>query len=147
MESKLLSTFWGQPVYLRATVLLPRGYDTHRAGRYPVIYEQGHFGLEPPLGCSPERTPLPPGLATLLKRYNLETGHEFAQRWSGPSFPRMIAVTFQASHAVLRRLVRSELGEQRPVRGRDPHGAHPLPRDPFPDDSQVVRAGADRRLD
>jgi hypothetical protein len=95
MESKLLSTFWGQPVYLRATVLLPQGYDTHRAGRYPVIYEQGHFGLEPPLGFSPERTPLPPGLATLLKRYNLETGHEVAQRWSGPSFPRMIAVTFQ----------------------------------------------------
>jgi hypothetical protein len=95
IESKLLSTFWGRPVYLGATVLVPQGYDTHRAVRYPVIYEQGHFGLEPPLGFAPERMPLPPGVATLLKRYNLETGYEVAQSWSGPSFPRMIAVTFQ----------------------------------------------------
>src|SRR5260370_35445463 len=98
MESKLLSTFWGQRVYLRATVLLPWGYDTHRAGRYPVIYEQGHFGLEPPLGFSPERTPLTPGLATLLKRYNLETGHESPQRRSGPSCPGMFPVTFRHAH-------------------------------------------------
>jgi hypothetical protein len=74
---------------------LPQGYDTHRAVRYPVIYEQGHFGLDPPLEFSPERTPLPPGVATLLKRYNLETGYDLAQSWSAPSFPRMIAVTFQ----------------------------------------------------
>jgi hypothetical protein len=95
IESKLLSKFWGQPVYLGATVLLPQGYDTHRAVHYPVIYEQGHFGLEPPLAFSPERVPLPPGVATLLKRSNLETGYDLAQSWSGPSFPRMIAVTFQ----------------------------------------------------
>ncbi len=95
IASTLLSKFWGQPVYLGATVLLPQGYDTHRAVRYPVIYEQGHFGLDPPLEFSPERTPLPPGVATLLKRYNLETGYDLAQSWSAPSFPRMIAVTFQ----------------------------------------------------
>ena len=95
IASTLLSKFWGQPVYLGATVLLPQGYDTHRAVRYPVIYEQGHFGLDPPLEFSPERTPLPPGAATLLKRYNLETGYDLAQSWSAPSFPRMIAVTFQ----------------------------------------------------
>ncbi len=95
IASTLLSKFWGQPVYLGATVLLPQGYDTHRAVRYPVIYEQGHFGLDPPLEFSPERTPLPPGVVTLLKRYNLETGYDLAQSWSAPSFPRMIAVTFQ----------------------------------------------------
>jgi len=29
-ESKLLTQFWGHPVYIGATVLLPKGYDAHR---------------------------------------------------------------------------------------------------------------------
>ncbi|HEV8491617.1 MAG TPA: hypothetical protein VGR76_05070, partial [Candidatus Angelobacter sp.] len=29
IQSKLLTQFWGQPIYLGATVLLPEGYETH----------------------------------------------------------------------------------------------------------------------
>jgi S-formylglutathione hydrolase FrmB len=50
IQSKLLTQFWGQPVYLGATVLLPEGYETHPAAHYPVLYEQGHFSLRAPLG-------------------------------------------------------------------------------------------------
>src|SRR5215472_4493011 len=39
-QSKLLSQFWGRPIYIGATVLLPRGYATHPRVQYPVIYSQ-----------------------------------------------------------------------------------------------------------
>lgn len=89
IQSNLLSQFWGQPIYLGATVLLPEGYDSRPNARYPVLYEQGHFGLRPPLGfseaTSPEGAP----------REGRLSGADLYKRWAGPQFPRMIAVTFQ----------------------------------------------------
>ena len=42
MQSKLLSQFWGQPVYVNAAVLVPRDFD--ESGRhYPVAFYQDHF--------------------------------------------------------------------------------------------------------
>lgn len=49
IRSKILSEFWGQPIYLGATVLLPRGYTQHPNASYPVVYVQGHFSLSSPL--------------------------------------------------------------------------------------------------
>jgi hypothetical protein len=90
IQSKLLTQFWGQPIYLGATVLLPEGYDAHAAAHYPVVYEQGHFNLRPPLGFSTE----PPPAGTPLRENRL-TGIDLYERWKGANFPRMIAVTFQ----------------------------------------------------
>ncbi len=87
VQSKLLSAFWGQPIFLGATVLLPKDYDKHPEAHYPVIYQQGHFGLKPPLYIEPE----PPGNDS--KRRTM--GYAAFQAWSGDNFPRMIAVTFQ----------------------------------------------------
>lgn len=86
-QSKLLSQFWGRPIYIGATVLLPKGYDQHPDVRYPVIYEQGHFGLRPPLFL--QMTPPEAGSQWQKLRY------QTFQAWSGDNFPRMIAVTFQ----------------------------------------------------
>ncbi|MGH9764370.1 MAG: hypothetical protein ACREDR_24270, partial [Blastocatellia bacterium] len=36
-RSSLLSKFWGCPIYLGATVLLPKGYAQHPAVHYPVV--------------------------------------------------------------------------------------------------------------
>jgi enterochelin esterase-like enzyme len=66
IQSKLLTAFWGRPMYIGAVVALPSGYDQHPDLHYPVIYDQGHFGLRGP------RIPSVSGVA-----------------------PRMIAVTFQ----------------------------------------------------
>ena len=60
IESQMLTTFWGRPIYLGATVLLPRDYDQTTMS-YPVLYEQGHFGLGAPLGFSPEGGRAPSG--------------------------------------------------------------------------------------
>jgi Putative esterase len=87
IQSKLLSEFWGQPIFIGATVLLPKDYDKHPGVSYPVIYEQGHFGLEPPLLMNPE----PPADGSLWRA----RGYAGFQAWSGDNFPRMIAVTFQ----------------------------------------------------
>ncbi len=117
-ESKLLSRFWGHPIYIGATVLLPKGYAEHPGVRYPVIYLQGHFSLDAPFGFS--TTPDPPGSRSWARLredwaaqhlhnmpepppgthyngalMNVESGHEFFQAWNSDSFPRMIAVTFQ----------------------------------------------------
>ena len=49
IQSPLLTKFWGRPIYLGATVLLPRDYETSTV-QYPVLYRQGHFWLGAPLG-------------------------------------------------------------------------------------------------
>jgi hypothetical protein len=95
IQSKLLTAFWGRPIYLGATVLLPGGYDAHPDVHYPVIYDQDHFGLQPPLGFTEDTTPAPPSLREALAKYNLETQAEFSRAWTGANFPRMIAISFQ----------------------------------------------------
>ncbi len=88
IESKLLTNFWGRPVYLGATVLLPKDYDKHPDVRYPVIYEQDHFKLDPPLFFTSDEG------ASRRHGYAAE-GYELYQRWTGRDFPRVIAVAFQ----------------------------------------------------
>ena len=95
IQSALLTKFWGHPFYLGATVLLPAGYDEHPNVHYPVVFQQGHFGLGAPLGFNPDSFPLPPQYKALFASYNLEPGWVFARQWEGPGMPRMIAVTFQ----------------------------------------------------
>ena len=53
-QSPKLTEFWGRPIYLGATVLLPPDYDANTM-RYPVVYEQGHFSLNAPMGFSEGR--------------------------------------------------------------------------------------------
>lgn len=74
IQSPMLTGFWGRPIYLGATVLLPRDYDRETMA-YPVNYVQGHFSLAPPL--------------------RFEEGGDLHREWMRDDFPRMIAVTFQ----------------------------------------------------
>jgi len=82
-KSPSLSKFWGRPIYLGATVLLPRGYKTSTIN-YPVNYLQGHFSLAAPYGFEAK-----PG------ERNAEAGKAFHEAWLGDKFPRMLVVTFQ----------------------------------------------------
>jgi hypothetical protein len=43
MQSKLLSDFWGRPMFIGAYVLLPDGFDEHPSAHYPVVVYQDHF--------------------------------------------------------------------------------------------------------
>jgi hypothetical protein len=96
IQSPMLTKFWGQPMYLGATVLLPAGYDSHPQVHYPVLYEQGHFSsLAPPLDFDTVSAPIPEPYRELLTAYNLRSGHDLYEAWSGPHFPRMVAISFQ----------------------------------------------------
>ena len=86
-KSEILSEFWGQPIYLGATVLLPHGYEDHPEQYYPVNYQQGHFSLRAPNGFTTEQ---PTGNNSRGGR-----GYEFYKMWTSAECPRMIYVTFQ----------------------------------------------------
>jgi Putative esterase len=75
IESRILTKWWGHPIYLGATVLLPKDYDKHPEVHFPVNYEQGHFSLRAPGGFG--------------------TGGTFDAFWLAASTPRMIYVTLQ----------------------------------------------------
>ncbi len=75
MKSDILTEFWGQPMHIGATILLPRGYDDNPAVHYPTVYQQGHFSLRNPFGYG--------------------GGNEFTEAWDADDFPRFLAVTIQ----------------------------------------------------
>ncbi|MEK6282443.1 MAG: hypothetical protein AABN95_18950 [Acidobacteriota bacterium] len=101
MESKLLSKFWGRPMYLGANVLLPEGFDTHPKARYPLVIFHGHFPAT--FGGFRETPPDPKLKPEYSDRFKLqgynkivqERAHKFYQEWTGPGFPRMIIIEIQ----------------------------------------------------
>ncbi|WP_104023534.1 hypothetical protein [Gemmatirosa kalamazoonensis] len=42
IRSEKLTTFWGRPIYVNATVLLPSGWAEHPERSYPAVYTLGH---------------------------------------------------------------------------------------------------------
>jgi hypothetical protein len=111
-KSEKLSRFWGKDTYLDALVLLPEGWDTHPSAHYPLIVSQSHFSpdLQGYRGEPPDAA-LPPvdlkglslhcpnghedcgkyGYARMVQEY----GFNFHQKWTGPSFPRVLLVQLQ----------------------------------------------------
>ena len=73
-QSPSLTKFWGRPVWLGATVLLPKDYRTSTIS-YPILYEQGHFSLGNPM--------------------RFEEGGELHRAWVRDDFPRLLVATFQ----------------------------------------------------
>jgi len=86
-QSRLLSDFWGRPMYLGATILLPKGYDDDQDRHYPVNYIQGHFSLRAPYGFTTEKPD--------ENNRRAQRGYDFHQYWISDECPRMLAVTFQ----------------------------------------------------
>ena len=76
-QSQILSRWWGHPIFIGATVLLPKDYAKHPEARYPVNYEQGHFSTQAPGG---------------LGRSGTDPGSSW---WVAEETPRFIDVTFQ----------------------------------------------------
>lgn len=91
-ESPLLSKFWGHPILIGATILLPRDYDRETFS-YPVLYEQGHFATSAPGGFGDHPT-LPPD-ATERQKERAKQREDFTEAWKQDDFPRMLFVTFQ----------------------------------------------------
>jgi len=105
IQSKLLTEFWGRPMYLGAIILLPEGFEDHAEARYPLMVYQGHFERKfDALVGFREKPPDPsekseyagvPGVWGEYYRDYEKYSHQFYKDWTGPNFPRMILVTIQ----------------------------------------------------
>ena len=101
IESKLLTKFWGRPVYLSAIVLVPEGFDTHLQAHYPLIIFHDHFVT----GFNDFReTPPDPNLKPdYSERFHLagynriqqEEAYKNYQAWIAPGTPRMLIAKLQ----------------------------------------------------
>jgi hypothetical protein len=101
IQSKLLTEFWGRPMYLGAWVLVPEGFDEHPEARYPLIINHGHF---PYTFGGFRETPPDPDLEEdysprfRLKGYNKiqqEYAHQLYQYWIARDTPRFLIVEIQ----------------------------------------------------
>lgn len=89
VQSDLLTKFWGRPIYVHATVLLPKGYADHPNAYYPSVYTLGH-GTPFQFSTTPGRNS-----GTINPITGTESGYDFYQQWVSDSMPRVIAISFE----------------------------------------------------
>jgi hypothetical protein len=101
VQSRLLTQFWGRPMYLGAHVLLPEGFEQHPEARYPLVVNHGHFPYDfEGFRSEPPDTTVP---CTYSERFRLdcynriqqELAHQFYRDWTGPGFPRVLLIEIQ----------------------------------------------------
>jgi hypothetical protein len=101
IQSKMLTEFWGRPMYLGANILLPAGFDEHPNVKYPLAIFHGHFPAD--FGGFNTTPPDPNLKPDTSERFHI-TGYnkivaweayDFYKQWTGPSFPRVLAVEIQ----------------------------------------------------
>ena len=101
IQSKLLTEFWGRPMFLGAHVLIPEGFDEHPNARYPLVVNHGHFPHD--FGGFRTEPPDPDLEPDYSARFNWEgynrTQQEYAYKfykyWIAPKTPRMLIIEIQ----------------------------------------------------
>jgi S-formylglutathione hydrolase FrmB len=101
IQSKLLTEFWGTPIFLGAEVLVPEGFDTHPKARFPLIVFHDHF--EPDFDGFRTTPPDPNLKPDYSERFHLsgynriqqEQAYAFYQQWIAKNFPRVLIVKLQ----------------------------------------------------
>jgi hypothetical protein len=99
--SKRLTEFWGRPMYLGASVLLPHGFEEHPNARYPLAIFHGHF--TPTISGFRETPPDPNLKPDYSKRFKMhgynrvmqEQAYQLYKDWTAPNFPRLVVVEIQ----------------------------------------------------
>ncbi len=102
IQSKLLTAFWGKPMFLGAHVLLPEGFDEHPNAKYPLMIYHGHFPSD--FGGF-RTTPPDPNMDTTdysarfgIYGYNKiqqQEAYNFYQQWISKNFPRFLVIEIQ----------------------------------------------------
>jgi hypothetical protein len=101
IQSKLLTEFWGRPMYLGANILLPEGWEEHKEVKYPLAIYHGHFPYDfSGFRTTPPDPDLKPDYSERfqLRGYNIivqKEAYDFYNLWTGPEFPRVIAIEIQ----------------------------------------------------
>ena len=102
IQSKLLTEFWGKPMFLGAHVLLPHGFEQHPEAKYPLCVNHGHFPAD---FDGFAKTPPPADADTSdyserfnkygLKKLAAQEAHDFYKKWTASNFPRFLIVEIQ----------------------------------------------------
>lgn len=101
IQSKLLTEFWGRPMFIGAHILLPEGWDTHPGVKYPLAIYHGHFPADfGGFRTIPPDTSLKPDYNERFKisGYNKivqQEAYDFYKLWTGANFPRVLAIEIQ----------------------------------------------------
>jgi Putative esterase. len=101
IQSRLLTEFWGRPMYLGAHVLLPKGWAEHPKARYPLMINHGHFPADfGAFRSEPPDPKLAPDYSERFRRsgYNRlqqELAYQFYKDWTSEKFPRVLAIEIQ----------------------------------------------------
>jgi hypothetical protein len=101
IQSKLLSDFWGTPMYLSAVVMVPEGFDEHPNAHFPIAIFHDHYvdGIDE-FSTTPPDPDLKPDYS---KRFHLSAYDRIQQqeayaeykKWISPGFPRILVVKIQ----------------------------------------------------
>jgi hypothetical protein len=101
IQSKLLTEFWGRPMYLGAHVLLPKDWAEHPKARYPLMINHGHFPQDfDGFRTEPPDPKLQPDYSDRFRlagynRKQQELAHQLYKDWTSPGFPRVLAIQIQ----------------------------------------------------
>lgn len=102
IQSKMLTEFWGRPMYLGAHVLVPEGFDTHPNARYPLMIYHGHFPSDFG-GFSTEPPAADMDTSDYSERFKIygynkieaQEAYNFYKQWTSKNFPRFLVVEIQ----------------------------------------------------
>jgi len=101
MQSKLLTEFWGRPMYLGAHVLVPEGFAERPEARYPLMIFHGHFPAD--FGGFRTEPPDPDLECEYSERFHVECynrvqqqeAYDFYKTWTGTEVPRYLIIEIQ----------------------------------------------------
>jgi hypothetical protein len=102
IQSKLLTEFWGRPMYLGAHVLLPEGFDEHPEARYPLMVFHGHFPddfggfSETPPADDMDTTDYSDRFGIYgYRKFQAQESYNFYKQWTSKNFPRFLIIEIQ----------------------------------------------------
>jgi hypothetical protein len=102
IQSKLLTEFWGRPMYLGAHVLVPEGFDEHPDVKYPIMVFHGHFPSdfggfsETPPDANMDTTDYSTRFSIFgYKKKEAQEAYNFYKQWISRNFPRFLIIEIQ----------------------------------------------------
>jgi hypothetical protein len=101
IQSRLLTKFWGRPMYLSALVLVPEGFDAHPEAHFPLMIYHDHFAGEfNDFRTEPPDPKMKPNYSDRFhisgyNRIQQEESYKNYQQWISPGFPRFLVVKIQ----------------------------------------------------
>ena len=111
-------------MFLSANVLVPEGFDDHPNAHFPLAIFEDHFNHDfEGLRTEPPDPNLKPDYSDRFhisgyNRIQQEEEYKFYQEWIGPNFPASSRRADQSRQSLLRRLLRRQLRQSRPLRRR-----------------------------